>query len=99
MAVTNTVNVSLLAKHGLSRGCRHQSQVLLLKNLIFYYPAVKLISEYFCVALKGTLQCCFPVYLQTDCPCYFLHQAIIDGRVDSALPADGAGEHLSDVYP
>lgn len=29
VAVTNTVNFSLLAKHGLPRGCRHHSQVLL----------------------------------------------------------------------
>ena len=30
------------------------------------------------------------VYLQTDCLCYFLHQAIIDGAVNSLLQGDSA---------
>lgn len=39
------------------------------------------------------------VYLQTDSLCNFLHQAIVDGAVGGSLPADGAGQHLPDVFP
>lgn len=96
VAVTNTVNFSLLAKHGLPRGCRSQSQVLLQKQrewnviyvLLFWYQNE--VTVFLCCTQR-CVTCCICVYLQTDCLCYFLHQAIIDDAVNNFLPGDGTG--------
>ena len=82
VTVTNTVNFPLLAKHGLPGGRRHQSQVLLQKKPVRIRNFVLL----FCCSNDAKMN----VYLQTDCLCYFLHQAIIDGAVNSLLQGDSA---------
>lgn len=82
MTVTNTVNFPLLAKHGLSGGRRHQSQVLLQKTV-----RIRIVVLLFCCSNDANIY----VYLQTDCLCYFLHQAIIEGAVNSLLQGHSAG--------
>lgn len=95
MAVTNTVDFSLLAEHGLPRGCRHQSQVLLQKKKNEMETFLILVSKrwvFLCLCCaQRCVTCCVCVYLQTDCLRYFLHQAIIDDAVNSFLPGDGIG--------
>lgn len=54
----------------------------------------------FSISVSHTNMFCFnSVYLQADCLCHFLHQAIIDRVMNSFLPGDGTGQHLSDVFP
>lgn len=100
VALTNAVDFSLLAEHGLPRGGRHQTQTFLRKRERnkteikpgFYNP--KEVNVFYLLPAKGR-----SVHLQIDGLSHLLQQAVVDDAVSRFLPDDGVCQLLPDVFP